>query len=154
MEHVTANNLTERSFQECKHLEPTTDRHFIILIVDDDALIRNLLQTALQGEYEILLAANGTDALQLSRSRKGVINLLLSDIETPGMGGLTLYRQLRRERPELKVFFVSGTWPEVLVESGGGPMPFLRKPFDVYTLRARLKVLLGGESRNGTCRVQ
>ena len=99
----------------------------LILIAADEVLVRNLLRQVLQRDYEVLIAANFSEALQLSRRTEGVIHILLCGIKLPGMNELSLSRQIRAERPQIKVLFIRGA---------------LRKPFEIGELRTQLEQLL------------
>ncbi|MCK4798928.1 MAG: response regulator, partial [Spirochaetes bacterium] len=65
-----------------------------ILIVDDSTAIRNILKTALFGDYELLEAENGEVALNMAN--KNAIELFLLDVNMPVMDGLTLVKELRK----------------------------------------------------------
>ena len=65
-----------------------------ILIVDDSTAIRNILKTALFGDYELLEAENGEVALNMAN--KNAIELFLLDVNMPVMDGITLVKELRK----------------------------------------------------------
>ena len=83
---------------------------------------------------------------ETSRAQPGVIDLLLSDVEMPGITGISLSEQIRTERPELKVILMSGKIVDPL-DSTGERLPFLRKPLDSRTLRSFLKPLVAAAAR-------
>jgi DNA-binding NtrC family response regulator len=123
--------------------EPMTNgghRPFV-LIVDDDAPLRNLLRKILQKDYETAIAGSGSEALELSRLEKGKIDILLSDMEMPGMDGVSLYHRICIKRPQIKVLFMSGTLAAPS-DRAGTPLPFLTKPFELRTLQRLLRELL------------
>jgi YesN/AraC family two-component response regulator len=74
-----------------------------------------------------LCAADGQEALQLSRAFPHKIHLVLSDVEMPKVNGLQLREKLLEERPGTKMLLMSGRQVELSVEQ-----PFLRKPFGVF----------------------
>jgi CheY-like chemotaxis protein len=114
----------------------------VILIADDDPGIRNLLQTMLEPRgYCCLLAGSGAEALGLSRSHAGEINLLISDVDMPEMGGVSLAKQIAAERSEIRVLLISGRDSD---EIRAAKLPFLRKPFVPQELWHRVEVLLSG----------
>lgn len=116
-----------------------------ILLVEDQphllALAREFLERL---GYTVFAAASAEDALQLARDCSGDIHLLLTDVVMPGMNGHELAQMLKRERPSLKVLYVSGYTHEafgtgtVLKESEF----FLEKPFELETLGQRVRELL------------
>jgi DNA-binding response OmpR family regulator len=114
----------------------------VILVADDDALVRNLVTLLLQNEgYFVLSAADGHEGLELSRNYPGVIELLISDLDMPRMKGSDLCAHLMRERPGIKVLVMSGADISEIVSQNAN-MPFLPKPFDGETLKARVQEIL------------
>ena len=96
----------------------------VVLIVDDDANIRNFLSLMIQQKgYSLLIANDGQEALALSRTYPGDIDLLVSDVQMPRMNGLDLAGHVLDERPRTRVLMMSGLEPDTLA------LPFLRKPF-------------------------
>ena len=96
----------------------------VVLIVDDDANIRNFLSLMIQQKgYSLLTANDGQEALALSRTYPGDIDLLVSDVQMPRMNGLDLAGHVLDERPRTRVLMMSGIEPDTLA------LPFLRKPF-------------------------
>jgi two-component system cell cycle sensor histidine kinase/response regulator CckA len=113
-----------------------------VLLVEDRALLRNLVQDALAGSgFEVTAAAGGDEALALDEG----FDLLLTDVVMPEMTGPQLARILRAARPGLRVLYVSGYTddvldPEELKQPGTS---FLRKPFSLAELESRVADLLG-----------
>ena len=118
----------------------TTRRNPVVLLAEDEEYVRHLIRLILQDDHEILAAANGAEALDLSRSRTEPIDLLLTDIDMPGMNGYELHRRLSRERPDIKVLFISGA--SLQIPDSETLHPYLAKPFDASTLRTRVRELL------------
>ena len=118
---------------------------FVILVAEDDQLVRNVVCTTLtRAGYIVLDATDGAHALEVSRGYDGLIHVLLTDVIMPNMDGLELSNHITRERPGIKVLLMSGkTSAEALV---GQSMQFLRKPFLPKTLRERVSVMLDGSS--------
>ena len=80
-----------------------------ILLVEDDPKVRGLIRHSLEDiGYQVLTADNGFNALECDQSHDGRIDLVLSDVVMPVMGGLELADLLRRRRPDLKFVFMSG----------------------------------------------
>lgn len=114
----------------------------VILVADDEALIRNLVTLLLQHDgYFVLSAADGHEGLELSRKYPGVIDLLITDMQMPKMKGTDLCAHLMEERPGIKVLVMSGAEMSEIVSQNAN-LPFLPKPFDGQTLKARVRAIL------------
>jgi len=120
-----------------------------ILLVDDDDLVRDLGQEILElNGYSFLTANNGREALQLCADRKGPIDLLITDVMMPEMGGTELVERLRLLRPVLKVLFTSG-YPDLehngtLNNSG---VNFIQKPFSPRILANKVREILDSHAK-------
>ena len=122
-------------------MEPVARRgRKTVLVVDDDPSIVAVVSALLNGEYDILTAASGSKALQISREQKGEIDLLLSDFEMPGMSGIELATAVTIDRPEIKVLLMSAFNGGMLVLNEG--WHFLPKPFVSSQLRALIPGLV------------
>jgi two-component system cell cycle sensor histidine kinase/response regulator CckA len=109
-----------------------------ILLVEDEEIVRRVSRSMLLTlGYQVLVAADGPEALQLWAEHAAKIDLLLTDMVMPGgMTGLQLGRRLRQAKPEMKIVIMSGysstvAPTEVLRDAGIG---FLAKPFDSTSL--------------------
>jgi CheY-like chemotaxis protein len=103
-----------------------------ILLVEDNDEVRSLTRLILQDQgYTLLEAHNGKTALQLAQSYPGTIDLLLTDVVMPGMSGRQLFKHLIRQRPGLKVVYMSGYTDNVIAHHGvlDAGIPFVEKPF-------------------------
>jgi len=126
-----------RHMNDSPHLVPSQPEQTVILLVDDEPLIRNVAATVLEMEgYFILAAASGEEALLLSQAYPGTIQLLLTDIVMPGINGLELSRRLLADRPAIRVLLMSGQ-VEMPVEA-----KLLRKPFSIGVLKERVRQIL------------
>jgi PAS domain S-box-containing protein len=116
-----------------------------ILLVEDQDGIRDLVGEFLQKSgYTVLSAADGNEALQMAEEQKGPIDLLLTDVVMPNLGGRELALRLTEPRPQMKVLFMSGypdhgTWSSELVDDSAS---VLQKPFALETLARKVRVLL------------
>jgi DNA-binding response OmpR family regulator len=109
----------------------------VILLVDDEPTIRNITRIVLENEgYLILTAADGEEALLLSRTFPGAIHLLLTDVEMPRLNGLQLRERLREERPATRVLLMSGKVGMAAEQA------FLPKPFGPDVLKERVRQML------------
>lgn len=80
----------------------------ILLVEDEEAFLRLTAERLTQSGYTVLSACDGVQALELARSFQGPIDLLLTDVAMPRMGGLTLARFMSELRPDIRVLFMSG----------------------------------------------
>src|SRR5439155_15899441 len=86
-----------------------TEGHETILLVDDEAMIRNLGRNILQSYgYRVLLAEEGAKAVEIYRRERGQIDLVILDLTMPGLSGRDAYQQLLQIDPEVRVLFASG----------------------------------------------
>ena len=121
-----------------KHLLPSQPGRTVVLIAEDDVMVRNVVRIALEEEgYFVLTAGDGEQALSLSRQFPGTIHALLSDVKMPNLDGLELRKAILTERPGIKVLLMSG-YTERPVEN----IPVLAKPFVVGLLTQRMRELL------------
>jgi two-component system cell cycle sensor histidine kinase/response regulator CckA len=96
-----------------------------ILLAEDEPAVRSLLNQALSSAgYRVLVAADGEAALELSGGHGGPIDLLLTDVVMPRLGGVDLAAQLRRRRPGLRVLFMTGYSDAELSDEQVLPKPF------------------------------
>jgi PAS domain S-box-containing protein len=120
-----------------------------ILLVEDDPQVRAVVGRMLETlEYRVLPAGEGEDALALARAFHGPIDLLLSDLIMPGLGGRELAERLRQSRPETAVLYMSGYSDEAVVRRGvvDPDASFLEKPFATTDLAARVREILDQRS--------
>jgi signal transduction histidine kinase len=103
----------------------------ILLVEDEDAVRRMAAHVLRQHGYQVLAAADASEALEHWRTRRADIDLLLTDIVMPGMAGNVLAGQLQADVPPLPVVYMSGYTdePEVQAAISGGRAAFLAKPF-------------------------
>jgi two-component system cell cycle sensor histidine kinase/response regulator CckA len=102
-----------------------------ILVVDDEAIARRFLERALSdGGYEVVLASDGEEALRLLRSSKCKVDLVITDLVMPGMGGHAFALEVATLFSPPPVLYISA------YESPQGEMAkrFLQKPFSADTL--------------------
>jgi two-component system cell cycle sensor histidine kinase/response regulator CckA len=118
-----------------------------VLLVEDEAAVRASLRRLLELHgYSVLEARNGVEALKVFESHEGQVDLVLTDVVMPEMGGLELVEQLRSGQPDLKVLIMSGYSERALTSNGSIPRGtgYLEKPFTAEVLMRRLREVLEG----------
>jgi two-component system, cell cycle sensor histidine kinase and response regulator CckA len=116
-----------------------------ILVVEDDAAVRNLVSRVLRARgYDVLEACNGEDALVIMGSHAAPVHLVVSDVLMPRMDGRQLFANMRRWYPSLRFLFISGhTNGDVLSdEDFGSRCRLLEKPFTGDQLCREVRSLL------------
>lgn len=112
-----------------------------ILVVEDDSIVRMLIVDVLEElEYQVLEAADGSEALGFLQNASETIDLLMTDKGLPDMDGVQLARKAAELRPALPVLFASGYAENIDVPAG---MHMIGKPFSIDQLRDKVKVILG-----------
>ncbi|MDQ8173126.1 MAG: ATP-binding protein, partial [Gemmatimonadota bacterium] len=116
-----------------------------VLVVDDEDSVRRLVSAVLRRHgFSIIEAANGREALTALAERYDV-DLVISDVLMPELGGRELAKQLQRDRPEMPVLFISGYTNQELANEGGSldaDATFLAKPFSSTQLMGAVSTLL------------
>lgn len=115
-----------------------------ILVVDDEAAIRDLLaKTLALAEYDVDVAPDGRSALE--RLRTLPYDLLITDLKMPGIDGLTVIREGRRYRPDIPVIIITGfsTEASAIEAIDLGVSGYLIKPFRVPKVLAAAAKALG-----------
>ena len=119
-----------REAQPCSRpIRPAEDRRRIILIVEDEILIRmNIADEFRNAGFEVIEAANAQEALSILQADQAV-DAVFSDVKMPGsLDGIALARRIRADYPSIKVFVTSGhSAPSGLDGAIDG---FVRKPYD------------------------
>ncbi len=116
-----------------------------ILFVEDDTAVRSLASGALAAQgYAVLEASNGAEALALTERRGGLIDLVVTDLVMPTMGGRELAERLWESRPGLRVLYVSGFPQDQLAgsELAEPGLAFLPKPFTAHGLAKAVREVL------------
>jgi PAS domain S-box-containing protein len=108
-----------------------------ILVVEDEDAVRTVVMRTLQAEgYEVLGAREGNEALQELEEVGGAVNLVVTDIVMPGMGGRQLAAELSRKYRRIPIVWMSGHAREAELQRGelSRDEPFLQKPVSADTL--------------------
>lgn len=119
---------------------PMSDARPAVLVVDDEpTLLESVAQTLRRSGFEVFLAHDGAEALDMARDRP--FGVLITDLAMPRMDGVTLAEQLRAERPDLPVLFITGHAALDVSRRLPADAVVLRKPFralDLVSSVARL----------------
>jgi PAS domain S-box-containing protein len=117
-----------------------------ILLVEDEETVRIVASRVLTTRgYVVHKAANGEEALALARKLDGALDLVLTDVVMPDMGGVELVERLLQLRPGLKVVYMSGyAQGDKLLGPGGGDRSLLQKPFSTESLTLKVREVLDG----------
>jgi PAS domain S-box-containing protein len=121
-----------------------------VLLVEDDEHVRNFTSAVLkQFGYAVLQASNGPEALKVSAEYAHPIDLLLTDVIMPKMGGRELAAKITRQRPETRVLFVSGYTEDSLSPEGSldPGLEFLPKPYTPRDLAERVRTVIEKPNR-------
>jgi two-component system, cell cycle sensor histidine kinase and response regulator CckA len=118
-----------------------------VLIIEDDAIVRQLTARILRQQgYNVLVATQADEALELAANHSTRIDLFLSDIVMPGGSGPSVIERLSAGRPLAKVLFVSGYPGDDISRRGVSEtsFPFLAKPYSSEQLAIRVREVLDG----------
>ena len=127
------------------HVPPPRGHHELVLVVEDDPTVRELAgELVKELGYEPLCARDGAEALTIVGGGGPAIQLVLSDVAMPGMGGIELAAELQRRDPSIPIVLMSGYAPDPM--RGGFSSPnlaaWLQKPFTVDDLANTLADVL------------
>lgn len=117
----------------------------VILLVDDDWLVRKSLNACLSNKgYSVLVAENGEEAIRQYRQHRDSIELVILDVMLPKKNGSEVYGALKMENQGVKVLFISGSGSDELAEKNIYPeeMDFLPKPLDMKQFSAKIEEML------------
>jgi CheY-like chemotaxis protein len=138
MEDATAEPTLEPVSKSLKGAET-------ILVVEDEDGVRTVVTSMLHRlGYKVRSASGGQQALDMVRSSREPLDLLLSDVVMPGMDGRELADRLRTIRPDLRVLYVSGYTDRGIVHEGelDPGTAFLHKPFTIEQLAGKVREVL------------
>jgi DNA-binding response OmpR family regulator len=112
----------------------------IILVVEDDAIVRMLIVDVLEElDFKVLEAADAAEALAHVENTEQVIDLMMTDVGLPDMDGKQLATKVRELRSSLPILFASGYAENIDVPAG---MQVIAKPFSIDQLRDKVKSML------------
>jgi len=154
------NGTTFKIYLPCVHqpLDVSTHRAPIgsitggsetLLVVEDEPAVRHLARSVLETlGYQVLTASNGQDALHVARDHQNpAIQLVITDIVMPLMGGKVMAEWLQTTDPDLKILFTSGYTDDAMMRNGVQEegVEFLAKPYTPATLASKVREMLDNE---------
>ncbi|HSE31438.1 MAG TPA: PAS domain S-box protein [Pyrinomonadaceae bacterium] len=140
-------SLGELGFeQDARSFEASDDSETgTVLLVEDDPLVRNVALRALESAgYQVLESRNGHGALAMAQSCEDEIDLLITDVVMPLMGGRELAQELSALHPKTSILFMSGYTDDAVVRHGvmDKDIEYLQKPFTPESLVRRVGEVL------------
>jgi two-component system cell cycle sensor histidine kinase/response regulator CckA len=133
-----------------KHAPPVTQAPLggteTVLLVEDEESVRHLVRDTLAAKgYRVVEAENGEAGMAAAAKHEGKIDLVITDVVMPGMGGRELVKQLADVRPETKVLYLSGYTEDSIISEGTIECgaAFLQKPFTLQNLSRKVREVLG-----------
>ncbi len=130
---------------ESRSNEITSGNGEAILIVEDDAAVRNyLLELLLEMKYSVRAVDGGDAALKILADDQNKIDLMLTDVVMPGMNGRQLADIAKTKRPDLKILFMTGYSRNAIVHQGrlDARVALIQKPISEAELSVRIKSLM------------
>lgn len=132
--------------KEAKIIAETAEKgQETILVIDDEEIIRTMLQDLLEAlGYTVLLATDGEDALKIYQDRRDEIDLVIIDMIMPKMDGKETYLKLKKINPDIKAILASGFSEDAVVQEilYAGINSFIHKPFTVAELSKKIREVL------------
>jgi two-component system cell cycle sensor histidine kinase/response regulator CckA len=140
--YFPATNAQVGTFAGAKKAPADTKGVETILIAEDDAAVRKVIVRTMENlGYHILQAGNGIEAVQVAMNYKDTIHMLLTDTVMPKLNGLELAKELKKDRPQMRVLFMSGYPREIL--SSEVPVDesinLIQKPFTNNAIAERIR---------------
>jgi CheY-like chemotaxis protein len=116
-----------------------------VLLVEDEESVRHLVRETLAGKgYKVIEAENGEEGLKAAEAHEGTIDLLITDVVMPGIGGRELAHRVTASRPQIKVLYLSGYTEDAIIHEGvlEPGAAFLQKPFTLQVLSRKVRDVL------------
>jgi CheY-like chemotaxis protein len=132
--------------------QPVPSGAATVLVAEDQPALRRLISSALGGRgYRVLVAESGEEALAVAEAEGHAIDVLLTDVVMPRMGGRELAAAIRARRPDVPVLFMSGYAKDEDADAlgSGARTGFLSKPFSIAACVLELERLLAAAATTG-----
>lgn len=116
-----------------------------VLVVEDATAVRSVIRQVLERlGYTVLDAPDGRHALEVAARHHGPIDLVITDIVMPALGGRELAERLHRVRPDIRILYTSGYTDDAIVRTGvlDAQVVFMQKPFTPETLASKVRTAL------------
>ena len=123
----------------------SNDKNKFILLVDDEQLVLEVGTRMLQYlGHNVLEARDGNEAIDIYKKNKNSLDIVILDMNMPGMNGAMVYHQLKRIQPDVKVLIASGYFDSNSVRKilKNGYTDFIQKPFNIDILSEKLAQML------------
>lgn len=146
--HIELDAMTQSI--SLQNLQAYTEEDETILLVDDEAMLRQSLEEALQSlGYNVLTAEDGQQAVHIFRQHKNKIALVLSDIVMPNMNGHEAAHHIRKINPKIPFIFMSGYAPSQLSSKADLEHSiFITKPMRIHKLHHHIRQFLDTPADN------
>ncbi|HZQ21008.1 MAG TPA: PAS domain S-box protein [Terriglobales bacterium] len=138
-------NALEAQINVPTEIRPDTRGSTTVLVVEDSAALREFVSEGLTAVgYSVLTATNGVDALRKAEACQSNLDIVITDLSMPSMGGMELAERIHVRHPETKVLYMSGYPAALLSDEGRIPAghPFIQKPFELPDLDRVLQQVL------------
>lgn len=134
---------TEKDEEKDKNID-LTGAATVLLVEDEDAVRMGGVRALQMRGYTVLEAASGVEALSILEEKKGVVDIIVSDVVMPEMDGPTLLKEVRKKYPDIKFLFVSGYAKDAFAKNlpHDAVFGFLSKPFTLKQLALTVKETL------------
>lgn len=116
-----------------------------VLLVEDEDAVRTVTRRILERDgFRVLEARSGLDGVSVATTAADPIDLLITDVHLPDIGGGEVAREIAKVQPRIRVLYLSGYSDEMLLDQGIATetASFIQKPFSSEVLRRRIRSLL------------
>jgi CheY-like chemotaxis protein len=128
-------------------VEPTGGKESILVVEDDEIVLRLVCKILSQKGYGIMSTSDAGEALEIAKRMGCEIQLLVTDVVMPGLNGRELYEKIAELCPGIKVLYMSGYTDNVIVHRGfiDSGVKFIQKPFTVNELAEKVRDTLDSD---------